>query len=185
MPIMKEIEIVSDPSVIKIITEETRSKILRLLRFRDMTISELSSILNKDISTIFRHIKKLEKVGLVEVTGERRIHNIPEKVYGRTIKTIFLAPEAYEKNAFIKRFHEKNAEAIKEALSEIGYSIKNTEFLKEFIAYMDEITLNDIEKLTRDMDWNNLRTLKEILLLLNIDPEKIEELRKNVHSPRT
>ncbi len=182
---MKEIEIVSDPEVIKLITEETRSKILRLLRFRDMTISELSSILNKDISTIFRHIKKLEKAGLVKVTGERKVHNIPEKVYGRTIKTIFLAPEAYERSAFIRRFKEKHAEAVKEALSEIGYEVKDEEFFKNFLMYLDEITLEDINKLTRDMDWNNIRKLKEVLILLNIDLKKIEELRKKVHSPKT
>ncbi len=182
---MKEIEIVSDPDVIKLITEETRSKILRLLRFRDMTISELSSILNKDISTIFRHIKKLEKAGLVSVTGERKIHNIPEKVYGRTIKTLFLAPEAYERSAFIRRLQEKSAETIKEALGEIGYEVRDLEFLKDIIAYLDEITLEDINRLTRDMEWNNLRKLKEILILLNIDDKKIEELRKKIQSPKT
>ncbi len=182
---MKEIEIVSDPETIKVIIEDTRSKILKLLRFRDMTISELSSILNKDISTIFRHVKKLEKAGLVEVTGERRVHNVPEKVYGRTVKTIFLAPEAYEKSAFTRRYQERTAEQIREALLDMGYFVEDTEFLKEFIVYMEEITLEDIDKLRKDMDWNHLRTLKELLLLLKIPPEKIEELRKNIHSPKT
>jgi len=180
---MREIEIVEDPETIKIIVEETRSKILRLLRFRDMTISEIASILNKDVSTVFRHIKKLEKAGLVEVTGERKVHNIPEKIYGRTIKTIFLAPEAYENNSFVRRFKEKEAQEVIEALSEIGYNVKDHDSLKEIISYLDEITKEDINRLKRDMDWNYLRKLKEILILLNMDCEEVEKLKKIVQLP--
>ncbi len=180
---MREIEIVDDPEIIKIIVEDTRSKILRLLRFRDMTISELASILNKDVSTVFRHIKKLEKAGLVQVTGERKVHNIPEKVYGRTIKTIFLAPEAYENNSFVRRFKEREAHEVEEALSEMGYTITDHEFFRDLISYLDEITVDDINRLKRDMDWNNLRKLKELLIVLNIDIDKIKEAREKIQRP--
>ncbi len=183
--VMKEIEIVDDPEIIKIIVEETRSKILKLLRFRDMTISEIASILNKDVSTIFRHMKKLEKAGIVKVTGERRVHNIPEKVYGRTIRTIILAPEAYEKSAVYKRFREKAYSEIKEALLEMGYVVEDDKFLREFILRMEEIPIEDLNMLTRDMDWNNLRLLKALIVLMKIDGKSIEELKKKVHKPRT
>ncbi len=182
---MKEIEIVDDPEIIKIVVEETRSKILKLLRFRDMTISEIASILNKDVSTIFRHMKKLEKAGIVRVTGERKVHNIPEKVYGRTIRTIILAPEAYEKSAVFKRFQERMYTEIKEALTEMGYVVEDDKFLKEFILKMEEIPLEDLNRLTRDMDWNNLRLLKAIIVLMKMDRESIEELKRKVHKPRT
>ena len=182
---MKEIEIVDDPEIIKIVVEETRSKILKLLRFRDMTISEIASILNKDVSTIFRHMKKLEKAGIVRVTGERKVHNIPEKVYGRTIRTIILAPEAYEKSAVFKRFQERMYSEIKEALIEMGYVVEDDKFLKEFILKMEEIPLEDLNRLTRDMDWNNLRLLKAIIVLMKMDRESIEELKRKVHKPRT
>ena len=180
---MKEIEIVDDPDTIKIIVEETRSKILRLLRFRDMTISEMSSILNKNISTVFRHVKKLEKAGLIEIKGERKIHNVPEKMYGRKAKTILLAPESYERSSFIKRFTEKRAIAIKNALQEIGYVVPDDGYIIDLMQYIDEITFTDLERLTRDMDWNNLRALKEILILLNTHPEKIKEMKKKIYKP--
>ncbi len=182
---MKEIEIVDDPELIKIIVEDTRTKILQLLRFRDMTISEMASILNKNVSTVFRHVKKLEKAGLVKVTGERKVHNVPEKLYGRTVRTIFLAPESFERNSFIKRFNEKRAKEIMHALNEIGYEVTDEKYLKELIVYIDELSLEDMNRLSRDMDWNNLRLLKDILLILKLSPEKIEEIKKNIHSPRS
>ncbi len=182
---MKEIEIVDDPEIIKVIIEDTRSKILRLLRFRDMTISEIASILNKDISTIFRHIKKLEKHGLIKVTGERKMHNVPEKLYGRTVRTIILAPESYERNAFIKRYAEKRVINIKNALEKLGYHVESKDDLYKFILYLDELSTEKIENLQRDIDWNDLWRLREILTILSMTPEDIKKLRKIVHSPKT
>ncbi len=180
---MKEIEIVDDPDKIKIIIEETRSKILRLLRFRDMTISEIASILNKDVSTIYRHIKKLEKAGFVKITGERKTHNVPEKIYGRTAKTILLAPETYEKSDVAKKIAKKRTEIIKTSLEQLGYSIKDFDGMVDMLVYLDELAVHELENLNRDMDWNTLWRLKLILILLKIDRKKLEELRKIIHSP--
>ncbi len=182
---MKEIEIVDDPEKIKIIIEETRAKILRLLRFRDMTISEMASILNKDVSTIFRHVKKLENAGLIRITGERKIHNVPEKLYGRTAKTIILAPESFEKSSVVRRFEEKRTANIRRALEEMGYDVEDEDFLRKFLLYMEELPIEDLNKLTHDMDWNDLRALQHILILLRINLKKIEELRKKVYRPMT
>ena len=182
---MKEIEVVDDPEVIKLIIEDTRSKILRLLRFRDMTISEISSILNKDVSTIFRHIKKLEKYGIVKVTGERKVHNVPEKIYGRTVRTIIFAPESFERNSFMKRYTERRIMNIKNALEKMGFMVKDKDALHKLILHFDELSTYNIEKLERDMDWNDLWRVRELILLLNIEPEDIEKLKKIVHSPKT
>ncbi|NPA76087.1 MAG: ArsR family transcriptional regulator [Euryarchaeota archaeon] len=182
---MKEIEIVDDPDMIKIIVEDTRTKILRLLRFRDMTISEMASILNKNVSTIFRHVKKLEEAGLVKVTGERKVRKVPEKLYGRTVRTIFLAPESFERSAFTKRYREKKTKEIKHALEDIGYRVDDDNYLKDLVNYIDEISLSDLEKVKRDMDWNDLRSLKDILLLLNIPDRKIKEIRRKIYKPKT
>ena len=182
---MKEIEIVDDPDKIKIIIEETRAKILRLLRFRDMTISEMASILNKDVSTIFRHVKKLESAGFIRVTGERKIHNVPEKLYGRIAKTIILAPESFERSSLIRRFEEKRTANVKRALGEMGYEIEDEDFLKKFMIYIEDLPIEDLNKLSRDMDWNDLRVLQHILILLKIDVNRMNDLRKKIYKPMT
>jgi len=175
---MKEVEIVDDPEKIKIIIEDTRTKILRLLRFRDMTISELASILNKDVSTIFRHIKKLESAGFVKVTGERRIHNVPEKIYGRTAKTIFLAPESYVKDEAIKKMNKKRVEILADTLRSLGYKVKDVDALFDILIHLDELTIKDMERLEKDVDWGILRKLALLLVLLKIDEEDIKRVRE-------
>jgi len=180
---MKEIEIVDDPDKIKIIIEDTRTKILRLLKFRDMTISELASILNKDVSTIFRHIKKLEAAGFVKVTGERKIHNVPEKIYGRTVKTIFLAPETYAKDEAIKKMNKKRVEILVDTLQSLGYEVKDFDSLFELLIHLDELSIKDIEKLEKDIDWGILRKLALLLVLLKISDEDLGRLRSIVKKP--
>ncbi len=180
---MKEIEIVDDPEKIKIIIEDTRTKILRLLKFRDMTISELASILNKDVSTIFRHVKKLESAGFVKVTGERKTHNVPEKIYGRTAKTIFLAPETYAKDEAIKKMNKKRVEILADTLKSMGYDVKDINTLFDLLIYFDELSIKDIEKLEKDIDWGILRKLALILVLLKIDDDKLEKLRDIIKMP--
>ncbi|WP_366078442.1 winged helix-turn-helix domain-containing protein, partial [Thermococcus sp.] len=44
----------------RVLSDDTRFKILQLLRQRPMTIKELSDALERDRTTIYRHIKILE-----------------------------------------------------------------------------------------------------------------------------
>ncbi len=177
---MKEIEVVDDPEKIKILIEETRSKILRLLRFRDMTISELASILNKDVSTVFRHVKKLESAGFVRVTGERKVHNVPERIYGRTAKTLILAPETYTKDSVIRAMTKRKLKTMVEALRSMGYRVEDEDALIDLVVKMDELCIEDMEKLEKDLDWGILRELKLIITLLKIKEEDVEKLKNLV-----
>jgi len=174
---MREIEIVDDPEKIKIIIEETRSKILHLLRFRDMTISELASILNKDVSTIFRHIKKLEKAGFVKVTGERKLHNVPEKIYGRTARTFFLAPESYKKDVMIEKFNRRRMETLLKALESIGYKVEDKKEFIDLLLYLDEVSIKDLENLKMDVEWGILGKLKNLLILLKINERELQKIK--------
>ncbi len=63
----KKVRVIADPEVIKLMLEDTRRKILQLLRNKEMTISQLSEILGKTPQTIYHHIEKLKDAGLVEV----------------------------------------------------------------------------------------------------------------------
>lgn len=87
-----EIKILDDPEIIKVAIDPTRRKILELLRMNDLTVSQIVSILDKDQSTIYRHVEKLLKAGYIEQSGERKEHHIPEKIYARTARMFFMAP---------------------------------------------------------------------------------------------
>jgi DNA-binding transcriptional ArsR family regulator len=81
---VREVLIITEPEKVKVLSEGTRLKILQLLRDRPMTVNELSDILGKDRTTIYRHIKMLENAGLVEeleVQGNERVYSRTARLY--------------------------------------------------------------------------------------------------------
>lgn len=92
-PSVDEIRLIRDPGAIRVVSEPTRRKILSLLRVKGMTASEIAGILEKDPSTVYRHLDKLQEAALVLPTGERKTHHIPEKVYTRTARVFLVAPD--------------------------------------------------------------------------------------------
>ncbi|MDK2869237.1 MULTISPECIES: winged helix-turn-helix domain-containing protein [Pyrococcus] len=86
----KRVKVITDPEVIKVMLEDTRRKILQLLRNREMTISQLSEILGKTPQTIYHHIEKLKEAGLVEVKRTEMKGNLVEKYYGRTADVFYI-----------------------------------------------------------------------------------------------
>lgn len=86
----KKVKLITDPEVIKLMLEDTRRQILKLLRNREMTISQLSEILGKTPQTIYHHIEKLKEAGLVEVKRTEMKGNLVEKYYGRTADVFYI-----------------------------------------------------------------------------------------------
>ncbi|WP_048160673.1 ArsR/SmtB family transcription factor [Thermococcus sibiricus] len=86
----KKVMVITDPEVIKLMLEDTRRQILKLLRNREMTISQLSDILGKTPQTVYHHIEKLKEVGLVEVKRTEMKGNLVEKYYGRTADVFYI-----------------------------------------------------------------------------------------------
>ncbi len=90
---MEELRLIRDPDALRIVSDSTRRKILSLLRVKGMTAAELADILEKDQSTVYRHLEKLQEADLVVPSGERKTHHIPEKVFTRTARTFLVAPD--------------------------------------------------------------------------------------------
>ncbi|CAB50611.1 winged helix-turn-helix domain-containing protein [Pyrococcus abyssi] len=86
----RKVKVITDPEVIKVMLEDTRRAILKLLRNREMTISQLSEILGKTPQTIYHHIEKLKEAGLVEVKRTEMKGNLVEKYYGRTADVFYI-----------------------------------------------------------------------------------------------
>ncbi len=86
----KKVKVITDPEVIKLMLEDTRRQILKLLRNREMTISQLSDILGKTPQTVYHHIEKLKEVNLVEVKRTEMKGNLVEKYYGRTADVFYI-----------------------------------------------------------------------------------------------
>ena len=107
---MKEFLVIRDAQKFKEASEPSRQKILQLLSTKEMSADELAKILEKDVSTIYRHINKLEDAGLVEVAREERVGPVSRRYYQRAAKIIVgLLPseEVFESEIFRKYSYEK------------------------------------------------------------------------------
>lgn len=189
----KDVKVIHDLDSIKICIEDTRSKILSLLRVNDMTISQLAEALNKDQSTIYRHIKKLEEAGFVIVSGERKVHHIPEKKYGRTAGIFLLAPKSMESKGspeIALEWERKQVEKIVNILKMVGYDCEEDEEvisdLTELFAGLTEkvkLNLDNIDEEVGEITFPTLFRLQLILSLLEIEnDDEFQERMTNILS---
>ena len=81
---MKPIMTITDPEAVKVAVDDTRRKILYLLRAKEMTVSKIAEELNLTPQTVYHHIRKLCDVGMVEVAKEVRVDHLIESYYRAT-----------------------------------------------------------------------------------------------------
>ena len=92
----KEIKIFRDNDAIRASLQETRSKILSLLKLNDLTINQIAESLGKERSNIYRHVKRLERYGYIKATDEIKKGGAYEKVYSRTAKFFIMTPKSID-----------------------------------------------------------------------------------------
>ena len=81
---MKAIKVIKDPKAFYLFADETRRKIMHLLRVKEMNASQIAAELDLTPQAVYHHIKKLLKGGLVEVSREERCGHLIESYYRAT-----------------------------------------------------------------------------------------------------
>jgi DNA-binding transcriptional ArsR family regulator len=130
---MKAFKYIRDPRAFEAVADETRRKMIYLLRAKEMTVSQLAEALGKTPQAIYHQIKKLTEVGLVEVAREERVDHFIETYY-RASAEVF---EFHHGNAGSTRTNKHMKEAL-EALEKIGISPRNDEESIRAVAKAEE-----------------------------------------------
>ena len=81
---MKPMITIRDPEAFQLVADETRRKIIYLLRAKEMTVSQISAELNLTPQAVYHHIKKLQDGRMVEVVKEERVGHLIESYYRAT-----------------------------------------------------------------------------------------------------
>jgi len=81
---MKPVKMITDPVAMELLGDDTRRRIIYLLRARELTISQIAEELRMTPQAIYHHIKKLVPVEMIEVTREERVDNFIETYYRAT-----------------------------------------------------------------------------------------------------
>jgi len=192
-----DIKLFEDSDTLKVGLESTRKQILDLLRVKNMTISQVSEALEKDQSTVYRHIKKLEEAGFIEVKGERKEHHIPERIYGRTADVFLLSPEpiSSDKTSSLGiRWDDGKVKECLDILEEIGYEVEKEEVIEKISYYFYELDKEVNKELSKsldddfEMDFFSLMQIKFILSLIKLEnsescAEEIKDLISRFRPP--
>jgi DNA-binding transcriptional ArsR family regulator len=177
---MKPIMTITDPEAVKVAVDETRRKILYLLRAKEMTVSKISDELNLTPQTVYHHIKKLCSVGMVEVAKEVRVDHLIESYYRATAE-VFHFTVGKETNS--KETVAEKVKATLEGLKRIGYNLKYDQStineLAELSIELDDCcTCKDIEEAISkldDVDYFTKQEIQEYSGLLTMSDQELNE----------
>lgn len=77
----EEILVVTDPALLRVVTEPLRLRIFELTRDRPRTVKELAAALDVPVTRLYYHVNLLEKHGVIRVRSTRAVSGITEKTY--------------------------------------------------------------------------------------------------------
>jgi DNA-binding transcriptional ArsR family regulator len=151
---MKPIMTITDPEAVKVAVDETRRKMLYLLRAKEMTVSKIAEELNLTPQTVYHHIKKLCDVEMVEVAKEVRVDHLIESYYRATAEVFHFT---VGKSSNSKETAIEKMKSALEALKKIGYSIQ-----------YNQQTINELAELSIELeDCCDCRGNEEAIAKLN------------------
>ena len=116
---MKAFKVIKDPEAFQLLADETRRRIIYLLRAKEMTVSQIAGELNLTPQAIYHHIRKLRDAGMVEVAREERVDHFIETYYRASAEIFNMSHGEGTSQAYAE---EKAGESLK-ALSKIGLTV--------------------------------------------------------------
>lgn len=105
----------------KLLGDDTRRKIIFLLRDSEMTVKEISSELSLTTQNIYHHIRKLQEASLVHVIEERRVGHLIESYYTVTADTFIYNEDKIDERGFQSSIDVLNG------LNELGVQVEVSE----------------------------------------------------------
>jgi DNA-binding transcriptional ArsR family regulator len=134
---LKSIKTIKDPKAFELLADETRRKVIYLLRVKEMTVSQIASELGLTAQAIYHHIRKMKAAGMVEVAREERVGHFIETYY-RSAAEIFMLAHG---EAARKQTYEEQARATLEGLSKLG-----------LISMPDQTVVGKVAKLVKEIE---------------------------------
>lgn len=190
---MKPFMVIKDPEAFELLADETRRKIIYLLRVKEMTVSQVAEELGITSQAVYHHIRKLLKGKMIEVVKEERIGHLIESYYRATADDFLLSHgKVRSKILHDRELAEEQITRVLNGLNKIGF---NLEFNKNKLSQMADLRAEveepcvACEKYEDDI-WNMedldlpMRMLAAefagTLLMSDKEFNKQQEIRKNI-----
>jgi len=112
---------IRDPEAFQLLADETRRKIVFLLRVKEMTVAQIATQLNLTPQAVYHHIKKLLKGQMIEVVREERVGHLIESYYRATAESFSFS---VGKTPLGRKFASEQVVTILNALKKLGFKIE-------------------------------------------------------------
>lgn len=117
--------VLRDPEAFQLLADETRRKIIYLLRVKEMTVSQIASELNVTPQAIYHHVKKLQDAKMIEVVREERLGHLIESYYRATAETFYLSHGKVDRQTFgDKERGKEQMKIILNTLKKLGFKLE-------------------------------------------------------------
>jgi DNA-binding transcriptional ArsR family regulator len=129
---MKSFMYISDPRAFELLGDETRRRIIYLLRANEMTVSQLAASLHLTTQAVYHQIKKLQELGLIVVAREERVEHFIETYYRASAEVFEFRHGETGGSEEVKRLREAL-----DALAKVGVEVRMDEKAVEKLAELD------------------------------------------------
>ena len=123
---VEDIRVIKDPEVAKLLADDTRRRILHMLRHQEMSPADLARALDKNFSSVQHHLNSLVVAGLVEQTREEKVRNMVQPYYHATAHRFIISyslTESLDKDDGYAQWHEKSLQKMIMGLEVFGIKI--------------------------------------------------------------
>ncbi len=185
---MRSFKVIRDPAAFELLADETRRRIIYLLRAKEMTVAQIAEELKLTPQAIYHHIRKLKDADMVEVAREERIGHFIETYYQATAEMFNLA---HGESGSTKVLEEETREALG-ALPKLGIEAEvDAETVSKVVTLIREMKEPDsqspwtekVNELT-DVSYLGKQQLLEFLYLVNISDREFETFLKSYRDLR-
>ncbi len=185
---MRSFKVITDPDAFQLLADETRRRIIYLLRAREMTVAQIAEDLKLTPQAIYHHIRKLKDADMVEVAREERVDHFIETYYQATAEMFNLA---HGEAGSTKVLEEEVREALG-ALNKLGVHADVDEAVVSkvvgLIKCMKEPDANSpwTERVNElgDVSYLAKQELLEFMHLMTISDKEFESFLKNYRDLR-
>jgi len=116
---MRAFKVIKDPKAFQLIGDETRRRVIYLLRAKDLTVSQIAADLDRTPQAIYHHIGKLKEAGMIEVAKEERVDHFIETYYRATAEVFQFS---HGEGALSKEFAQKEVREALLSLPQLGFT---------------------------------------------------------------
>jgi len=176
---LRTFKFVRDPNAFELMADDTRRRVIYLLRAKEMTVSQIAAELQKTPQAIYHHIRKLLDAGLVEVAKEERVDHFIETYYRATAEVF----EFIHGEGGSEKYGEQRTREALQALKQLGIDARADdeiiERLLKISKQMNELALTpEMEERIQSLeglDFIGKKHVADYLNLLTMSDKQFEE----------